>query len=139
MANPWAIARSTHFCGEYGSRKAAIKAGLVEFGGDPFFIGELQQPAPISRGIDARYLVEQCIETLEEDYCLDIPATDEWPDATPEQYKDLQDRLGAVLDAWVQDHQLSPRWFVVVNVERIDPKAMAMDVVMSDVLTAQGD
>ena len=119
----WAIAPSDDkvFYGEYDNREAAIKAGVIEFSGKPFCVGELRQPAPLSKGVDAHYMVEQAVEATEEDYCLGIPVTDGWPNATPEQYKDLQTRIGAVLDAWVKDHGLTPQWFVVGNIQRIEP------------------
>ena len=88
-------------------------------------MGKCRPPRPISQGIFGDALVETAIDTLEDDYFLDgVAVTDDWK-PTPEQYKDLEKRLAPVIDAWVSDHGLTPTWFVVDNIQRIEPVGMA--------------
>lgn len=117
----WTISLNEEFgfCGDYPSRGEAIKAGIAETNGDPFYIGKARPPAPLSQGIDSEGIITEIIEgPLEEDWFIEI--AEDWQ-PTPEQYKDLDSRLKAVADQWIKDHNLEPDWFLCNDIERIDP------------------
>jgi hypothetical protein len=61
--------------------------------------------------------VENAIENLEEDWCLEF-ATFE---PTADQYAILQAELRAVIDRWVESQGLTPRWQLVDVIEKIPP------------------
>jgi hypothetical protein len=106
-------------CGYYGdfpSKDAAIAGGIAE-GLGTFFVGKARPPRPLSDGIYADSIVENAIENLEEDWCLEF-ATFE---PTADHYAILQAELRAVIGRWVEAQGLTPRWQLVDGIEKIPP------------------
>ena len=119
MTERWTISDSEegNYYGDYPSKDDAIATGLAELNGDPFWVGKARPPKALSHGIFADEILDQAQENLEDEWQV------EWNDFEPteEQVADLQQRLRAVVDQWFVDHDLSPKWFLVDDVEGIEP------------------
>ena len=119
MPERWTISSSeeSQYYGDYPSKDEAIASGLIEFNGDPFWVCKARPPKDLSQGIFADSILEQAQENLEDEWCVD------WNNFEPseEQVADLQQRLETVVDQWFVDQGLSPKWFLVDDIERIEP------------------
>lgn len=115
----WTISTSEEgqYYGDYPTRDEAIASGRIELDGDPFWVGEARSPQKLSDGVFAESILDQAQENLEDEWMVD------WNDFEPSeaQVVDLQQRLRAVVDQWVANHGLSPRWFIVDDTEKIEP------------------
>ena len=113
----WHISTSEEgrYYGKFATKEDAIAEGIAE-GLEVFWVGEARPPKPISEGIFADWVIDQAIDYLEEDYSLDgceFKSTDD-------QRKTLQEELRLVVNRWLDQYNLHPKWFLVDNPERIE-------------------
>jgi len=115
----WCISadEGSGYYGDYPTKDAAIAAGRIEFDGDPFWVGKARPPKPLSNGVYADWVLESAQEDLDDEWFV------EWNSFEPseEQVADLQQRLRAVVDEWFANHGLQPGWFLVDDIERVEP------------------
>ena len=102
----------------YGTREEVIQAGIEEWMGDIFWVGEARPPEPPENFFDAWIWLDDIQE--HDDYNL--------PNETYHIYapklKDLQDFVGLHIKKFIADNNLQPTHFVVDNVEKIDPEKL---------------
>lgn len=84
-----------------------------------FHVGESM---PFIPTIDAVQIIEHLQEDA--DYQCGEVAEDflDWNYITDEQVADLQDNLQRELDAWLKRHKLTPGFYQIINIEKIDAK-----------------
>lgn len=100
--------------GEFGSREDAIDEGNAAYDpGTTFYTGIKGDP-PIPE-IDAQHL-DMLFEEIDEELARP-DEMDPWPDSTVEQRADLSRRMTAVLHAWMAEHNLQPKWWIVGDVQ----------------------
>jgi len=113
----WTISTdSAHYQGNFPTREHAISEGISQ-GHSVFWVGKAEPPKPLSEGFHARDIIDEARDWLEEDWHLE--ESEGW-EPTQSDYDDLQQRLGASIDAWIKERGLTPYWFVVRNPERIE-------------------
>jgi hypothetical protein len=113
----WTISTDgAHYHGKFPTREHAISEGISQ-GHSVFWVGMAEPPKPLSEGFNARDIIEDAQDWLEEDWHLEESAG--W-EPTQADYDDLQQRLKQAIDTWIQERGLTPYWFVVRNPERIE-------------------
>ena len=100
----------------YDTREEAISAGIGEWMGDIFWIGEARQPEPPENFFNAHEWIEQVGDHLDYSW-RDYPYT-----MSMAKLDDLDDLVKQVIKKFLADNKLQPTHFVVENVEEIDPK-----------------
>jgi hypothetical protein len=100
----------------YDTREEAIGAGIGEYMGDIFWIGEARQPEPPENFFNAHVWIEEVGE--HEDYAW---RDDPW--TMPEdKIEELEECVMQVIKKFIADNKLQPNHFVVDNVEKIEPE-----------------
>ena len=102
----------------YDTREEAISAGIGEYMGDIFWIGEARQPEPPENFFNAHVWIEEVGE--HEDYS--------WRDYPYTMSMAKLDELGGLVEQtikkFIADNKLQPNHFVVDNIEKIDPEKL---------------
>jgi hypothetical protein len=102
----------------YDTREEAIGAGIGEYMGDIFWIGEARQPEPPENFFNAHVWIEEVGE--HEDYAW---RDDPW--TMPEdKIEELEECVMQVIKKFIADNKLQPNHFVVENIEEIDPEKL---------------
>jgi hypothetical protein len=102
----------------YATREEAIQAGLVEYSGESFWIGEARPPEPPENFFNAHAWIEEVGE--HEDYSWrDYPYT-----MSMAKLDDLDDLVHQAIKKFLADNNLQPTHFVVENNEKIDPEKL---------------
>lgn len=101
----------------YASRADAVAAGLAEYNGEAFWIGEAFPPEKAEAFFDAGDWLENV--SCQEDY--DGDHAEGWDMSTKEQRAELEREVRPVMAAWLDRHNLRPTFFNVRNAVMIDP------------------
>jgi hypothetical protein len=102
----------------YGTREEAIQAGIGEWMGDIFWVGEARPPEPPENFFNAHVWIEEVGE--HEDYSWrDEPYT-----MSMAKLDDLDDLVKQVIRKFLADNRLQPNHFVVENIEKIEPEKL---------------
>ena len=102
----------------YDTREEAIQAGVGEYMGDTFWIGEARPPEPPENIFNAYDWIEEV--GLHEDYAwMDNPYT-----MSRRDLHKLGDLVERTIKKFLADNNLQPTHFVVENNEKIDPEKL---------------
>lgn len=105
-----------HYIGGFATRREAIDAAVKEaviYNRQTFLIGEKETPqAP-----ESFWLAHDWLELVScaDEYCSD---DDDWDESTSEQRFELEQEVQKVLAAWLDRHDLRPKWKVVRELAR---------------------
>lgn len=104
----------------YDTKEEAIEAGKEMYTPTPtFYVGQVQDIS-FSIGVN----VDNILEEVEQDVYDEVGevATDYLNGVTHSAKSDLENRLNAVFDEWMKEHNLYPTFFKVINIEKISPE-----------------
>ena len=102
------------------SREEAIEEGREVLGGGSFYIGRRSPPAQPEQilDLDMRDVLDRTADDCgHEDWCIEGC---EWPLPSRELFHALNADVRNVLAAWLDKHDLRPKWFVIADAERIN-------------------
>jgi hypothetical protein len=100
-----------HYTGEFATRELAIAEARAE-GLSKFWTGE-NRPPDVMFGIDGQDVIEQICQ-LEDFY---IEQAEDWPEASKEQVDELTEGLRKTFKAWMEKHNLTPKFWLVEDVQ----------------------
>ena len=106
-----------HYHGEFDSPEEA----LAESGEDAAFVGENRPPTPPEDFWRAEDWLEHV--SVQDDYS--VYAADGWDESTRKQRAELEGEVRKVLAAWLDRHDLRPKFWLVDNVKRYHGKQPA--------------
>ena len=102
----------------YDTLEEAISAGIGEYMGDIFWIGEARQPEPPENFFNAHEWIEDVNE--HEDYAwMDDPYT-----ISTKELDEIGGLVEQTIKKFIADNKLQPNHFVVDNIEKIDPEKL---------------
>lgn len=110
------------YSGEFDSREEAVfeefSTEQEELRRDQWlklgcWVGKIVSPSCPSLYIDANYILEHI--ACQDEYCVDW--AENWPDSSKEQEAELTAEFQRVFLAWMEKHDLKPKFF---NVDEID-------------------
>ena len=102
----------------YVTREEVISAGIGEYMGDAFYIGEARPPEPPENFFNAHAWIEEVGE--HEDYSWrDYPYT-----MSMTKLDDLNDLVKQVIKKFLADNKFQPNHFIVENFEKIEPEKL---------------
>jgi len=120
----WAISSDSenYNHADFKSKEEAIAEGLIFYGGEPFYVGELEEPTPPEDLFDCGDWLEHvsCQEDYEGDHA------EGWDSSTKEQREELNQEVRQVLSAWLDRHNLRPSFWNIPNGERIEPNVQVV-------------
>lgn len=99
--------------GDFPTAEEAATEGC-ELGGGTCYVGRSRPPEPAENLINWYTILDDI--DCQEDYSLDC--ADCWCNATVDQAAEVEREIGAVVGAWLDRHNLRPRFFVVDDAER---------------------
>ena len=106
----------------YDTREEAISAGIGEYMGDIFWIGEARQPASPELFYHFSSVFDYLV--FDEDYSIDaaVDYVEKLDKLKPEITDELEAKIQPIIKEWLEKHKLMPTFYVVENVEEINPE-----------------
>ena len=107
----------------FPTKEDAIEEGEELYDGEPFHVGKLERPIQPEDFFDADDWLEHvsCQDDYAGEHCED------WDDSTPEQRVELTIEVRKVMAAWLDRHNLRPKFWNVPNPEYVEPNAKLSD------------
>lgn len=100
--------------GDYGSIEEAMSEGTNS--GRAFWIGECEPPTQPEDLWDADEWLEYV--SCQDEYCNEW--AEDWDQSTKEHRAELEAMVRPVLAAWLDKHDLRPKFYNIVNAKKFD-------------------
>lgn len=112
----WSVSGdSERFDGAYSSKEEAIAEGRSMYPDRSFWIGRNSPPTQPEDLWEARDWLEHV--SVQDDYAGEW--AEDWDDSNDEQIAELEAEVRKVMAAWLDRHDLRPRFFNIDQMERI--------------------
>ena len=103
------------FHGDFPTYEAAVEAGRSDAGDRPVFVGEAVPPTQPEDWWNAEDWLEHV--SVQDEYSGDW--AEDWDNSTKEQREELEREVRAVMAAWLDRHDLRPKFFNVSGVKLV--------------------
>ncbi|BFH11145.1 hypothetical protein P4K96_29105 [Bacillus cereus] len=125
MENKWCYGvNGENFTGDCSTREIAIEEAIGDYGDEDkaIYIGQAVAPAIY---VSACRIIDEIYENVAEE-CGEY--ADGFLDAVSKEAQDaLQERINAVLKAWLKEFGYEPSFYSVINIEKIDINEYSKD------------
>lgn len=112
----WLSQTGEHYnYGPFATRELAIEKGRSYKWGS-FSIGQAGWSAGINE-VDVNDFIENMAQQYRDEYG---ECADEWPDVGDDALKELGSALDIIYSAWIIEHKLEPKFFMIENDEEIN-------------------
>lgn len=120
VAGHWAISLNGENYGsvDFPTKEEAIAEGRALYPGETFYVGQIEAPTPPEDLWRAEDWLEHV--SVQDAYCGEH--AEDWDDSTEGQRKELEEEVSKVMAAWLDRHDLRPKFWNVVTEETISPE-----------------
>jgi hypothetical protein len=108
----------------YDTREEAVSAGIGEYMGDYFWIGEARPPESPESFYHFSSMSDYMV--LDEDYSIDaaVDYFEKLNEVKPFLTDELEAKVRPIIKEWLEKHNLVPTFYVVEKIEKIDPEKL---------------